>query len=180
MSIGLSVICTVLSWFIITGIENRPFLPSLTDGRAIPVQILLGSLYGSVAGLICLFLLLAAPVFEDLRNLFIGIINDVNLNPVTIILISALAGFSEEFLFRGGLQPLIGLWWSSALFIALHGYFNPRNWRITLYGLLMFALSIGLGLMYQWVGLLAAIFAHTMVDVVILLGLLVNQKYYLK
>ncbi len=176
MSVGFAAACTLIAWFMITRIQNRPFLPGLIEGQDISLQVLLGILYGFAAGLFCLFLLLTAPVFKDLRRLFVGIINGAGLNASAIILISTLAGISEELLFRAGLQPLIGLWWSSALFIALHGYFNPRNWRVTLYGLLMFALSIGLGLMYQWLGLLAAIFAHTTVDVVILLGLMYHAR----
>jgi hypothetical protein len=74
----------------------------------------------------------------------------------------------EELLIRAALQPLLGLWWSSALFTLAH-------WRTAalvrsaanraFYLINVFIVSLALGLLYEHVGLLAAILAHATIDI---------------
>lgn len=149
-------------------------------GQTLPIQFLWGGLFGSLAGAVSLLSLLKLTIFKELRNLFQNIITEVDLNIWGICFISLNAGISEEILFRGVMQPFMGIWWSSLLFIGLHGYFTPRSWRVSLYGLLMFAVSVGLGFLCEWYGLMAAICAHTVVDIVILWGLRINLQYIAK
>lgn len=62
-----------------------------------------------------------------------------NLRWFDLILLSLLAGVSEELLFRGLLQPWIGIIWSNVLFGAVH-------WITPLYALLAF----GIGSYLSW------------------------------
>lgn len=57
-----------------------------------------------------------------------------NLRWFDLILLSLLAGVSEELLFRGLLQPWLGALWSNVLFGAVH-------WITPLYALLAFAIG---------------------------------------
>jgi membrane protease YdiL (CAAX protease family) len=82
-----------------------------------------------------------------------------------------LAGCGEEILFRGAIQPIIGLWWSSLIFVLLHsGTYQVRslNWKKAVFGFLVFSVSLLLGYLFENVGLLAAVVAHTTFDVVAL------------
>lgn len=104
------------------------------------------------------------PLFIDIKKIIDEIITGFNLNTLDIFLISLLAGICEEILFRGVLQPMLGLWLTSFLFILLHGYFNPFNWRMSVFGILMFCLSIIIGIIYIKYGLISAIVFHFFYD----------------
>ena len=87
-------------------------------------------------------------------------------NPLWVALA---AGFGEELLFRGALQPIIGIWVTSALFVVAHvtAYrFNALNKRVASQAVMLFALSFALGYIAQYIGLVAAILVHASLDIV--------------
>jgi len=97
---------------------------------------------------------------EDLRH-----INLAGSNPVWF---GVAAGLGEEMLFRGALQPLLGLWWSSALFTIAHIQTArlTSGWsRKGVYLVGVFGASVALGLVFQHIGLLAAILVHATIDI---------------
>ena len=57
------------------------------------------------------------------------------------------------------------------LFVAIHGYLNPKDWLVSVYGLFMSAVIFGFGLATDFFGIWSAIIAHTLVDVILLLDL---------
>jgi membrane protease YdiL (CAAX protease family) len=86
-------------------------------------------------------------------------------NPLWIALA---AGIGEELLFRGALQPIIGIWFSSALFVLAH----TRAYQFTLLGKRTLIQAVGLltaslvlGAIAKYVGLLASMIVHTAIDV---------------
>lgn len=87
------------------------------------------------------------------------------------ILVSICAGVGEELFFRGAVQHWLGITITAVIFVAIHGYLDPRNWRISIYGLVLTAMMIALGWMAEHQGLLAPMAAHTMIDLVLLEGL---------
>jgi uncharacterized protein len=84
------------------------------------------------------------------------------------LFVSVCAGVGEELFFRGALQWWLGIPITAVLFVAIHGYLDPRNWRISIYGIFMTLAMMGLGWMADHLGLLAPILAHTLIDVVLL------------
>ena len=87
-------------------------------------------------------------------------------NPLWVALA---AGFSEELLFRGALQPVLGIWATSILFVLAHirAYrFNRFNKRVLIQSLGLFAVSFVFGYIAQYVGLVAVIIIHTTMDIV--------------
>ena len=88
------------------------------------------------------------------------------LNPVWI---SVCAAIGEEMLFRAALQPLLGLWMTSVVFLVVHTpvYRFRRLDRATLVQAAgVFGASVVLGLVFQYVGLLAAMLVHAWIDIV--------------
>jgi hypothetical protein len=80
-----------------------------------------------------------------------------------LALVCALIGFSEELLFRGAIQYVIGNYWASLLFAVLHAHYL-RHWILT--GLI-FLLSYGLGWIYEQTGtLLVSAMAHALYDLI--------------
>ena len=107
------------------------------------------------------------PVIKSLRRrydtLLVPMFSETSYRD--IVLISVAAGVGEELLFRGVVQPAIGLVPASVIFGAAH--FGGR-------GMLMFSIWAGLiGLIFGWLaitsdGLLAPIVAHAGYDAIAL------------
>jgi membrane protease YdiL (CAAX protease family) len=88
------------------------------------------------------------------------------LNPLWISLAAAIG---EELLFRAALQPLLGVWITSLVFLLTHTpvyQFRKLNRATLVQAAGVFGASVALGFIYQYVGLLAAMLVHTALDVV--------------
>lgn len=78
------------------------------------------------------------------------------------ILLAAASGLAEEMLFRGAVQPAIGLVAASLVFGACH--FLPRR-ELALWSLWAVVMGFAFGLLYEWTGHLAApIAAHVLIN----------------
>lgn len=97
----------------------------------------------------------------------------------TMLLMAALAGVSEEVLFRGWLQPLAGLWIASSLFALVHFPPNRYDWRHpATWAMVLLYLPVGLflGWLYRWRGnLFAPMIAHALSDSLGLFALLLAR-----
>jgi membrane protease YdiL (CAAX protease family) len=69
--------------------------------------------------------------------------------------LSLAAGVSEEILFRGAVQPVFGLIWTSVLFVLIHSQYT-----LTPATLIIFVISLGFGLLRQRQSTTASIIAH--------------------
>ena len=131
------------------------------------VQVIYGLVLGIVLGTAA-WLLIGLPFLSDTKIFFEDIISPWKLNWLEIVFVSACAGIGEEILFRGGIQPLLGIGWTSLLFVLIHGYLNPFNLPLTVYGLFMVGAIAVLGIAAVNFGLTVAVVAHTTIDVVLL------------
>jgi len=87
-------------------------------------------------------------------------------NPVWISLAAAIG---EELLFRAALQPLLGVWITSVIFLLTHTpvyQFRKLDKATLVQAAGVFGASVVLGFIYQYVGLLAAVLVHVAIDVV--------------
>lgn len=140
---------------------------ALASGLVWPIQLATGLAAGAAVGAGSLY----SAFFQSQRKLArrtaasYAALDLRGLNPVWI---SMAAGIGEEVLFRGGLQPLLGLWLTALLFTALHlrvydfRLGDPVSW-MQAGG--VFAMGLGLGLMFRHVGLIAAVVAHAVIDI---------------
>jgi membrane protease YdiL (CAAX protease family) len=89
-----------------------------------------------------------------------------NFSLQEILFLSFCAGVGEEIVFRGMIQPWLGILTTSFMFIALHGYMSYSSWPKVIFGLILFAVGTILGILGEFIGLLAAIVAHIIYDVI--------------
>lgn len=145
-------------------------LASVFDhGFILPVQILTGIAFGLIAAGVIAFVMFRTPIAGILKDYtIVEMLSEMQLSSFDRAQISLFAGFGEELLFRGAIQPVLGIWVTSLLFVALHGYIKFTSLRHILFGVLMFGLSAGLGFLYEWAGLVAAMTAHAVYDHVLL------------
>ncbi len=91
------------------------------------------------------------------------------LNPLWI---SIAAAIGEEMLFRAALQPLLGVWIVSLIFLLTHVpvyRFRKMDGATMAQAASVFVGSVVLGYVFQYVGLLAAMLVHMWIDIVGLL-----------
>ena len=164
------LVCAIMSaigLLLMKFVQHAELPQALAQGLDWPRQCL----YGTVAGLAVGATSLYTAWFEPQRSVArrtaesYAILDLRGLRPVWI---SMAAGVGEEMLFRGGIQPLLGLWLTALLFTALHVRvydFRLRDKTSWMQAAGVFATGIGLGLMFHYVGLLAAVLAHIMIDI---------------
>lgn len=131
------------------------------------LQILIGIGFGIVtakAG----WQIVELPKLEKTKLFFTQLIRPLRLNFLEIIFISVCAGVGEELFFRGAIQPVLGIWFTSILFVLLHGYLNPFNMPLTYYGIYMVLVIGVMGLMTEHFGIITSMVAHTIIDVLLL------------
>ncbi len=96
------------------------------------------------------------------RRLFHG------LSLARTALLCVLVGVSEEWLFRGVLQPMLGNGWTSLVFTLIHF----RYLRKAVLAATVFATSFVLGFLFDASGnLLAPILAHSLIDFLLALSI---------
>ncbi len=130
-------------------------------------QVFVGSIGGIFIALIG-WEIITIPILQSTKIFFVHLIKPLQLTISEIVYISFCAGVGEEILFRGAIQPLLGIWLTAVVFVAIHGYLNPFNWRLSIYGVFMTVAIVGIGLMTIRIGLLSSIIAHIMIDVILL------------
>lgn len=172
ISILSGVIWVVIGNLIILFVQESHLAAIFFSGSNVFIQIGIGLASGALIGLTGI-LMIRLPSFKEILDEYAIIrqIKELSLSPVQIVYVSLIAGISEEILFRGAIQPLIGIWLTSLLFIGIHGYIRVQSTTHVLYSLFTFGLSMVLGLLFIHFGLIAAIAAHFIYDVVVLYGI---------
>lgn len=157
-------------------IGKVPLVKILNGVRPIWMQASCGLAAGVVLGVLCGMLVTKVKFFTPVKGLIGELITKYSLNIMDLVFISLTAAICEELLFRGALQRAWGIWPASILFILLHGYFNFRDYKIMLYGLIMLLLSVAIGYSYQYLGLYAAISFHFVFDLASLIAVKMSPE----
>ena len=143
---------------------------ALQIGQGWELQLLVGFAYGMITSILA-WELIKMDFLTSTRNFFSELIQELKLNDIEILFISFCAGVGEEILFRGGIQPFMGIWLTSVVFVAIHGYLNPKNWQLSIYGVYMCLVIVGIGYFCIQIGLISCIVAHFTIDVYLLMRL---------
>ena len=99
--------------------------------------------------------------FREVARHFLRMFLAVKMPVVDIIAASAGVAFAEELFFRGWLQQQIGILPAAIVFTGVHSYYYRKEVpRIFWIGLVLTAFSVILGLLYEYMGFVAAVSAH--------------------
>ncbi|MDZ7757073.1 MAG: CPBP family intramembrane glutamic endopeptidase [Rhodohalobacter sp.] len=158
-----------LSLILIYIFHEDGFREIFEHGYSITVQIAIGISAGIAAALVVMYLSSRSPIADVLDDFALfRVIANTKFSPFDRVQISLFAGAGEEILFRGAIQPILGIWITSIIFIAIHGYFKFKSAGHILFGLMLFSLSMMLGFLYEFSGLISAMAAHAIYDLVML------------
>ncbi|HET6245619.1 MAG: CPBP family intramembrane metalloprotease [Bacteroidetes bacterium] len=175
LGFGTVLIFGLSGIFVIEYFQQKDFVSLLLKGWNIPLQLLTGILFGFMIAEIAWFII-NRDFFIKERAFYKGLISKLNLNFTQILFISFCAGIGEEIFFRAAIQPFLGILLTSVIFVALHGYLNPINWRISIYGSFMVLTMVGFGYLFKYTGLFTVMAAHTVFDIVLLKKLGNNKE----
>lgn len=166
-------ISTLLYYFVI---EESLFSVFFT-GETLGLQLITGISAGIVSAVIIIFFSTHPPMSQVLDDFVIfRIISRTKFTLFDKVQVSLFAGTGEELLFRGTIQPLIGIWLTSVLFIAIHGYISIKSAGHILFTILLLGLSLMLGFLFEYSGIVAAMLAHAVYDFIMLLWAGKRQK----
>lgn len=158
-------IATLLFWFF----HDGDLFGAFDSEFSLTMQLLYGTGAGIASAGIIAFFSSVPPVKDALNDFSIfRILSRTKFSWPDRIQVSFFAGVGEELLFRGAIQPLIGIWLTSLIFIAIHGYIGFRSAGQILFTLLLFGLSMLLGWLFMAIGLIAAMTAHAVYDLLML------------
>lgn len=179
--LGLSLLSTlfygVIAFLIFRYFHDTTLDQAFKHGTELFSQLAVGNILGIMSALIIYFLIQQSPIRQTLSDFYIfDAISKLRFNQFDRIQVSAFAGVGEELLFRGAIQPLLGNVITSFIFVGIHGYFKFKSVGHILFGLSMLGLSLMLGLLYEYIGLVAAMTAHAIYDMVMLQ--LVQQRNF--
>jgi membrane protease YdiL (CAAX protease family) len=156
--------------FVISAVFGDGKLPTvLIEGQPIAVQIGWGITFGLAISVPSMVVVFFVPLFSPLRRQLLDLVSRLDLDALNPLWISLSAGIGEELLFRGALQPILGIWWASFIFTLAHfrsGQFHSINWQKLIYAASVFIAGLFLGYVFLEIGLVAAMVAHAVVDVV--------------
>ena len=141
---------------------------ALNVGELLSWQTVLSAVLGFSIGAATSFLIIHWPPLHMIAERMANLVAWETLRIWDVLFVALLAAFGEELLFRGALQPLIGLVPAALVFGLLHATSLPH---------IIFASLLGLwfGLLYQWTGSLwPPIVAHLALDAAT--GLLLTHK----
>lgn len=166
ISASLYLLLAILIYYFI---YEESITKAFEHGMSINMQVLTGVIAGGLAAAGVGFVIVREPVAGVLNDFYIvKAISNIRFNNFDRLQLSFFAGAGEELLFRGAIQPLLGIWITSLVFVGLHGYFKFKSAGHILFGVMMFALSVMLGYLYREAGLIAAMTAHAVYDVIML------------
>lgn len=162
--VGMPIIALVVDHYS----EDQVNLAASLAGPSHPLLQLVYGLTGGAAAAAVASLTISMKFMQGISSRYVNLFGHFNLNRNEIVLISLCAGVGEELLFRGALQPFLGIALTSFIFVGMHGYYSIRSWQITVYGAVMTLIIAAIGWMSVAFGLISAMVAHTVIDVVLL------------
>ena len=160
--VGFPSLAFVIHYFLF----DTNFLFLFVSRTNLILELSIGSISGVGFGYLG-WLIISMPFMKSVLNKYKNLINTFELDTSLIFFVSFCAGFGEEILFRGVLQPHLGVWLTAIIFVAIHGYLNPKNWKISVYGIYLTVVIGIVGYLSQYFGLITAIISHMMIDVIL-------------
>jgi membrane protease YdiL (CAAX protease family) len=94
-------------------------------------------------------------------------------NPVGIAALALAPGICEEIMFRGALQPRLGLLATALLFTSIH-----TQYGVSLDALSVFVIALGLGAIRKFTNTTTSMICHVMYNLVVGLGVAASQLDY--
>ena len=161
-SLAFAAMLVIGGWLLLW-VRGQSLL-SVFDSAHVWNRALLGAALGILAAAGCAGIVSSVPQFARLRALAEHAVEGIEPRWHTMLIVALAAGLSEEFFFRGALEPVAGPWLGAAAFVVLHGAVRLRNRGVIAFAVFLFAASLGFSALNARNGLEAAMAAHVAYD----------------
>lgn len=169
LSATSAMVYLLLAMLIFYFFYDGELLTSFEHGLPVTFQLIIGTATGVLAAVLIMWVADRPPVSKVLNDFYlVREITKTRFGTFDRIQLSFFAGTGEELLFRGAIQPLLGIWLTSVIFVGIHGYFKFRKPGHWIFSGMMFGLSMLLGYLFEYAGLIAAMSAHILYDALML------------
>jgi membrane protease YdiL (CAAX protease family) len=166
LSVGSLVVLVALAWLAVA-MQGRTLASLRWTEGPLSGALAFGLLAGVAASLAVTAAVLYVPALESFRAFLHAAYAKAGTRRLDMLLVAVNAGVGEELFFRGVLQPLLGIGWTSLVFALLHSAV-PRTWARAGFALYVFGVSLALGVLYEQRGLAAVMAAHAAFNLVFL------------
>lgn len=160
--VGFPLLAGLIQFFF----TQKPILELVHLNELTLGETVFGASIGVIYALFSL-LFLSSELFAQAPDRVERFVKNLNLTFWDALFLSLCAGVGEEIFFRSCLQPFTGPCLGSIVFVAVHGYLVPWNWRKSLYGLLVLPLTFILAFGFDYFGLWFSIGVHFVYDLVL-------------
>ena len=109
---------------------------------------------------------LTPHIAQEVNSANTRIFGDLTADPTGVVTLAVAAGVCEEALFRGALQPRLGILWTSLVFASVH-----TQYGLSFDALAVFVLALGLGLLRRFLSTTASTICHVAYDLLAGFGL---------
>jgi hypothetical protein len=164
---GLGMIAAGALWM---HIVQRDSLAAWFPAEGWLGDLLIGAGVGLAAVIGVIVLLERLSAFQAIEQILFNTLDMPALRPSHALIFGLIAGIPEEILFRGALQPTLGIFFTALIFGALHSITPVYFVYACGAGLLLGGLEAWRG------GLWAPIAAHTIIDVLMFLVLIARWR----
>ncbi len=164
--LGMIMIVVAAVW---TGLIRGQNLGEWFPSAHWPADLLIGGLFGAAFGLAAWRLLDWIPALKYVEQIILASLEMDAMRYRHALLFGLLAGIPEEILFRGALQPAVGIVIAAMIFGVFHAINLPYFLYATGAGILLGVLARG--------GLWTPIAAHTMIDAVMFVLLIRRWRH---
>lgn len=163
LSPAVSLILSPILW----RIRGTGFAVAFHSSYSPTTQTLIGIGIGTVVALAVGLSVRRLAWLASLRTLIRAGFETAKPTSLDLTLAAVSAGFSEELLFRGAVQPLLGIWVTSLIFALAHGGGTKATKGNLSFGLFVFGVSVLLGYICVEFGLVSAMVTHGIIDLLV-------------
>ncbi len=167
LGLATLIVFPLLAWFVVwlsDGNFQDLFLIKSADLIYLPSFLSAGIFFG-----LAVIWLTELKLFRETLARYRDLLKGFRITRIQAFFLSACAGIGEEIFFRGAIQPLIGIWITAFLFVAIHGYFSFKDWKLNIFSICLTAFIAFLGWSALELSIWHAITGHFSYDLVLLL-----------
>lgn len=166
MGIGTLIIFPLLAWPLMYWQDIKWSDLFIVEERvlySIPNFLSAGILFG-----LAMIWLTELDYFEKALERYKNLLAGFKITRFQVIFLSICAGVGEEIFFRGAVQPLIGILATAVIFVAIHGYYSYKEFKVNIFAIFLTLFIIFLGWAAEEYSLYHAIAGHFAYDLVLL------------